>query len=229
MYGTSNKMAFFNKTKAEYAAIKAKHGISEPIISPSSLRFECYLNSKITKLTFPVLAGVNGTNGNKVQPNEIRLEKNDNFHCDQIGIYLAVTADADDTAFRLLSNNNETVLGSIAIATSYLNLYNGSLNINVNQVDVITNHRLTKHFVVNQTQRLSTAAGSNYDQIDLSKDGLVNVEPNLMLSGSDTITMTINLNNSVDLALADNTSRVVIIMDGLRAQNAAVALGSIKA
>ena len=223
-----NRTAFFNRTVASYKE-KESQGLSMPIITASSLRLETYINSKFTKFTFPVLAGVNGTNGNVVQPNEVRLEQNDNFHVDQIGIYLAVTNNPSDTNFRLLTNPNEIFLGSAAIALSYGNLWNGNANINVNQVDVLTNHRVSKHFFVGQTQRLSAAVDNNFDQIDLSENGLLPMEPNIMLSGAYTNTITIQLNNSIDLALADNNSRIVMIFDGLRAQNAAVKLGSVKA
>lgn len=225
----STRQTFFEKTVNEYKKLMLQNpGLSMPIVTSSSLRLEQYFNANSTQYTFQLLAGVNGTQGNVVQANEVRLEQNDNFHIDEIGIYIATTTASTDTNFRLLTNNNEIFLGSAAIANSYMNFYGGNMNINVNQVDVLTNYRISKHFFVGQTQRLAAAVNNNFDQVDMSTDGLLPLSPNIMLSGAGTNTIKINLNNSVALALAANNSRIVIIMEGLRAQNAAVKLGSIK-
>lgn len=225
----SSRQSFFEKTVNEYKTTIAKNpGLTMPIITSSSLRLEQYFNAATTQYNFQLLSGVNGTQGNIVQANEVRLEQNDNFHIDEIGIYIATTTASTDTNFRLLTNNNEIFLGSAAIANSYMNFYGGNMNINVNQTDVLTNYRISKHFMVGQTQRLSSTVNNNFDQVDMSTDGLLQLGPNIMLSGAGTNKITINLNNSVALALASNNSRIVIIFDGLRAQNAAVKLGSTK-
>ncbi len=226
---TYNKQAFFERTMQEYQKKNVESGMKAgmPILTEANLRLEQYVVTNNAQYNFPILQGAVSAGSTSVLPTETRLEQNDNFHIGKIGIYLAVTAASTDTAFRLLTNNNEIFLGSAAIALNYLNIYNGSLKINVNQVDVQTNWRLSKHFFVGQTQRLSATVNNNFDQVDMGNDGLEDLNPSIMLSGAYTNTITINLPAAVNLALANNNSRIVIILDGLRAQNAAVRKGSL--
>jgi len=227
---TSNysKYQFYSDILNEYRAAKTKaveKGQPDPgvpILTQSSLRLEQFITATNTNYTFPVLAGITTPVTTVVQANEVRLQQNDNFHIYSIGIYLAVTAAATDQAFRLFTYANEMSLVTVAASLSYQNLWGGNMNINVNQVDVLTNWRLTQHYYVPQTQRLSVTVNTNYDQQDLSQDGLVVCQPKLMLSGAYTNTITIALNAAIGSALASNNSRIVIIMDGLRAQNAAI-------
>ncbi len=228
-----NRTAFFDRTLADY---KAKNALAIankmtppgiPILTPSSLRLEQFISAATTQYTFPVLSGVVSAGATSVIPTEVRLEQNDNFHIGAVGFYLAVTAASADTAFRLQTEANELFLGSAAIALNYLNIYNGTMKINVNQVDVVTNWRLSQHMFTGQTQRLSATVNTNFSQIDLQQDGLIEMQPNIMLSGAYTNTITVNLPGAVTSALAANNSRMVIIYDGLRAQNAAVRKGSL--
>ena len=223
-----SKQDFFRDVKKQYndANARAKEqGLKAPgmpILTAASLRLEQFLNATTSTYQFPVLAGETTPQTTQVQANEVRLLQNDNFHIHKIGIYLSVTAASTDTAFRLQTNNNEIFLGSAAAALNYLNLWNGNLNINVNQVDILTNWRVSQHFMVGQTQRLANTLNSNFDQIDLATDGLITCEPGIMLSGAFTNKINLNLNAAITSALASNNSRVVIIFDGLRAQNAAI-------
>lgn len=222
------KQQFYKDVKMQYEAQNAsakEQGLKPPglpILTASSLRLEQFLNTSTSQYQFPVLAGETTPVTTVVQANEVRLLQNDNFHIHKIGIYLAVTAASTDTAFRLQTNPNEIFLTSAAIALNYLNLYGGNLNINVNQVDILTNWRVSQHFMVGQTQRLVSTVNNNFDQIDLSTDGLLTCEPGVMLSGAYTNKINLNLNAAITSALASNNSRVVVIFDGLRAQNAAI-------
>lgn len=222
------KQDFYRDVKAQY--VKADERARQsgqvvpglPILTSSSLRLEQFLNATTSQYSFPVITGETTATTTVVQANEVRLQQNDNFHVHKIGIYLAVTAAATDTAFRLQTNANEIFLGSAAAALNYLNLWNGNFNINVNQLDVLTNWRVSQHFYVGQTQRLAATVNTNFDMVDLSKDGLITCEPGIMLSGAYTNKLNLNLNAAITSALASNNSRVVVIFDGLRAQNAAI-------
>jgi hypothetical protein len=222
------KKSFFDQTLDTYKSLSAKAlaagkpdpGI--PILTQSTLRMEQFINANSTNYTFPMNDGQVASGSSSVLPNEIRLFINDNFHIHRIGFYLAVTAASTDTAFRLMTNPNEIFLGSAAIALNYLNLWNGTMKINVNQVDVLTNWDTLKHMYVPQTQRLSATVDTNFDQIMFKDDGMIEMEPSLMISGAYTNTLTINLNAAVTSALASSNSRMVIVMRGLRAQNAAI-------
>lgn len=225
--------AFFNMILNQYREKDAKAkqagqpqpGI--PLLTASSLRLEQFINANQTQYLFPVLSGQVGNGSSQVLPTEVRLEQNDNFHISDIGFYLGVTNASTDVNFRLQTNNNEIFLGGAAPALNYGTLWNGIMTITVNQVNVLTNYRLSKHFVVNQTQRLSAAANNNFDQINLENDGLVPLHPSIMLSGAYTNLISITLPSAITSALANNNSRMVLIFDGLRAQNAAVRKGSL--
>ena len=224
-----DKQQFFEQVLAQYRAKDAETngGTGIPILTQSSLRLEQYVSANTTLYNFPVLTGVTTPGTTSVLPTETRLQQNDNFHIYSISFYLAVTAASTDTAFRLQTNPNEIFLGSAAIALNYLNIYNGNMNINVNQVDVLTNWRLSRHMFVGQTQRLTGTVNNNFDQVDLSQDGIVTNSPSLMLSGAYTNTITVNLPGAVTSALSNNNSRMIIVFDGLRAQNAAVRKGGL--
>ncbi len=222
---------FFKEVKQAYLDLNAKNpSLDLPILSPNSnLRLETYIDAKTTTYQFPMMDGDAGKGANsKILANEVRLSKNDNFHVNQIGFYLAVTETKDDTDYRLLTNPNEIYLGSAAAALSYENLWAGLLNINVNKGDVLQKHRLSQYMFVGQTQRLSATVNTNFDQIDFSENGLIPLDAYFMISGAYTNTITINLNNAIEEALEESNSRIVLIFDGILASNAAVTLGSIK-
>lgn len=222
------KVNFFNEILKQYkdANEMAKaQGVKEPgipLLSESQLRLEQFITAAQTQYTFPVLKGETTTQTPTIQAGEVRLQPNDNFHIRSVGFYLAVTAASTDTAFRLMTYPNEIALATVAATLNYMNAYNGNMNINVNQVDVVTFYRLSQHYFVPQTQRLSATVNTNYDQVDLQCDAVVPMAPGIMLSGAYTNTITITLPGAISSALASNNSRMVIIYDGLRAQNAAI-------
>jgi hypothetical protein len=224
-----SKQHFFNQIYGEYKiandlaiAQGAPKPPGIPLLTESQLRLEQFITTTGTQYTFPVLQSAVTPVTTVVQAAEVRLQTNDNFHIRSIGFYLAVTAAATDTAYRLFTFPDEIALVTVAATLNYMNIYNGNMNINVNQVDVLTNYRLSQHYLVPQTQRLSATVNTNYNQVDLQADAVVPLAPSVMLSGAYTNTITINLPGAVSSALASNNSRMVLIFDGLRAQNAAI-------
>lgn len=222
------KQGFFNQIKAEYAAADqaaAAQGAKPPgmpLLTESALRLEQFVTTTTTLYNFGVLTNDVTPGATAVNPTEVRLQTNDNFHIRSIAFYLAVTAASTDTAFRLLTYPNEIALVTVAATLNYMNIYNGTLNINVNQVDVLTKYRISQHYFVPQTQRLAATVNTNYDQADLQCDSVVPMAPGLMLSGAYTNTITLSIPGAVSSALASNNSRMVLIFDGIRAQNAAI-------
>ncbi len=227
MKGLIEKEEFFRRILGQYKSAndKAKtDGVKAPgipILTESSLRLEQPITAATTLYNFPVLAGEVGNGSTTVLGTEVRLQTNDNFHVRQIGIYLAQLVAATDTDFRLHTYPNEVELVA-APAITYHQLYNGVMNISVNQVNVLTNYRISKHYLVPQTQRLSVSAATARDQVDLSIDGLISMAPSVMLSGAYTNNISISLPGAISGAIAGNLTRIVVIFDGLRAQNAAL-------
>ena len=222
------KQNFFNQIRGEYAAANAaaeqagQKAPGMPLLTESALRLEQFVNATTTNYTFGVLTSEVSPGTTAVNPTEVRLQTNDNFHIRSIAFYLAVTAASTDTAFRLLTYADDVSFVTVAAALNYQNIYNGLMKINVNQVDVLTNYRLSQHIVIPQTQRLAVAVNSNYNQVDMQADSVVPLAPSIMLSGAYTNTITISLPGAVTSAIAANNSRMVIIYDGIRAQNAAI-------
>lgn len=226
MVSRFNRQEFFERIKREYenASVKAvaanQLDPGVPILTYSSLRLEAFVTGATT-FTLPVLSGVVGPGMGNVLNTEIRLETNDNFHIGAIGFYLGLTAASTDTDFVLKTYPNEVEFGA-ATAVNYRQLYNGILKINVNQVDVLTNYPLVDHWYVPQTQRISVAANSNRDQLEVQDNGIVPMAPSIMLSGAYTNTITITIPNAIANLVAANNSRMIVRFLGLRAQNAAI-------
>lgn len=227
------KQSFYDQIINEYRVKNAKAKANKqpepgiPILTQSTLRLEQFINRATSNYQFGILTNQTTPGTPQVLATEIRLEQNDNFHIYSIGFYLAVTAASTNTAFRLQTNANEIFLGSAAIALDYMNLWNGTLNINVNQIDVLTNWNLEKHFFVGQTQRLAAAVNNNFDQVDLSQNGVYPVAPSIMLSGAYTNKINISLPTAIATALVSDNTRMVLVFEGLRAQNAAIRKGSV--
>jgi len=220
---------FFNEVKAAYkdanekAIAEGQKAPGMPLLTESQLRLESFVNTTTTRYTFGVLTSDVSPGTTGVNATEVRLQTNDNFHIRSIAFYVAFTAASTDTSYRLLSYFSDKVTGSVAATLNYEGIYNnGLLNINVNQVDVLTNYRLSKHKLVPQTQRISVAVDTAYDQINMQSDGIVNLSPAIMLSGAYTNTITVQLAAAITSAVASNNSRMVVIFDGIRASNAAI-------
>jgi hypothetical protein len=189
------------------------------VLSQSYLRFEVPLSTSTTTYTFDTLVNEN-TNPNYVTQNKLNLQ--DAFVVSGIGFFLAVppTGATTDTAFPLYSYPNQVAFASATDTDAYT-IYNGNMQLTVNQRTIITGWDLTRHYFVPQTQGLVTrAATSPYnaiDQIDLASDGFYPAEPNIVLVGSKKNILQVQLNTG--LATAQANSRLVCVFRGILAQN----------
>jgi len=212
----TNPDYFFKKVKAEYAAKQLN-----PILNASSLRLELPMKTDVTSYQFPLLQSDTTSLWTGPTATEQRLQTNDNFHVEKIGFYIALTTASTDTNYRLKTYPAE-VEWTAATANDIFNLYNGTMSITVQNVNVILGYRMTKHLVIPQTQRISVAANTVRDEVDLSSDCLITASPTLMLSGRLTNVIKIQLPAAITNAPAANNGRMILIFDGLTAQNAAV-------
>lgn len=209
-----NAVEFHKTVKAEYAELGKK-----PILTMSRLRFELPMEATTTKYEFPTQVGVNSDMWN-VRKTEFRQNPNDNFHIRRIGFFTAVTTAATDANFRLRTYPNE-IEYTAAVAADVMNAYNANLSLNVNSTDVMTGYGMERHYFVPQTQRLSVAAAQNRDQVNLEVDGWVELDPPLMLGGQYTNTLVLNLLSPIANVPAAQNGRLIFILDGLKAANAA--------
>lgn len=188
------------------------------VLSQSFLRLEANLVAGVTNYTFDILVNEN-INPQFATQNKLNLQ--DAFMVSQMALLLCVPATSalSDAAFQLHTYPNQVAFtGGNDVAA--LAVYNGQLQLTINQRTVLTGWDTSRHLCVNQTQQLVARAAatpfSNIDQIDLSKDGFVPVEPNLVLVGSKKNQLQLVL--PAGLSAVEANSRVVIIMRGILAQ-----------
>jgi hypothetical protein len=189
------------------------------VLSQSYLRFEVPLSTSVTTYTFDTLVNEN-TNPNYVTQNKLNLQ--DAFVVSGIGFFLAVppTGATTDTAFPLYSYPNQVNFTGTSDDAAYT-IYNGSMQLTVNQRTIITGWDLSRHYFVPQTQQTLAKATvtpwANIDQLDLASDGFYPAEPNIVMVGSKKNILQVQLNSG--LASITANSRLVCIFRGILAQN----------
>lgn len=199
---------------ASDALIKAGVNPQNAVLSQSFLRFENTLSTTKTSYDFGVLNN-QSINGQVQTPTEVRLNLQDAFYISEIMIYVAKTASATDSAFKLSSYPSPTVFTTGA--TSLYTLYNGQLSLTVNNRQIVPTSDLTKFLQIPQTQA-TAATNSPIDQFDGSWASVV--EPNLVLIGSKNSLLNITIPSA--FATLDANTRVVILVRGILAQNVTV-------
>lgn len=189
------------------------------VLSQSYLRLEVPLVAGVTNYTFDILVNEN-TNPQYVTQNKLNLQ--DAFVLSQLGFFLAVPASSatNEAAFPLYTYPNQvafTATNDVAAQT----IYNGQMQLTVNQRTIITGWDLNRHYCVNQTQQLEAKAAASpfkvIDQMNGNVDGFSVVEPNVVLVGSKKNILQVVL--PAGLASVEPNSRLVCVMRGILAQN----------
>lgn len=198
----------------------------DAILTQSFLRMEVLLAVGQTSYKFDTLINENTQSVNWNTQTKLNLQ--DAFVCAEIGFFLAVPASSTDVTFRLFTYPNVTVLTAANVANYYA-IYNGQMNLTVNQKTVMTNWDLSRHYLAPQTQQntiqgtyASTAAPAilqSNDMLDLSQDGFYPVEPNLVISGGSKNDFQVALPGAGIPSAVTANSRLVCIMRGILAQN----------
>ena len=188
-------------------------------LTQSVIRLEQPIVTSSALYTFPILSNVQ----NQAQqfPSEIRLNLQDSFVPTRVGVYVALPSGVNDTTFPLFTYFNPSVFGA-ADAIAMTALYNGQLKMMVNYQQFLNGWGLYKHQVINQTQQLVAAktAGDAVEQIDGASDGMYPMQPFNLMIGSQNIVINIQLPNAITAATAN--SRIVLIFEGVLAQNSTV-------
>ena len=152
------------------------------------------------------------TNPNFVTQNKLNLQ--DAFVISSIGFFVTVAASAavTESTMPLYTYPNTTVFTGTSDTALY-SMYNGNMQLTVNQRTILTGWDISRHFVVNQTQETVTSL----DQRNLADDGFYPAEPNIVLVGSKKNILQLVMPNA--LASITAHSRVVCIVRGILAQN----------
>jgi hypothetical protein len=186
-------------------------------LTQSSLRLEQPLVANSSTFNFPVLNNIQ--NQGTQFPSEIRLTLQDSFVPTRLGVFVALPSGAAVANFPLFTSFNPTVFANAVAENGF---YNGQLKLMINNSQYINGWGLQKHKVVNQTQEIVTplVPGSVEQQVDGANDGYYPMQPFVLLLGSQNIQLSIQL--PVPLTAADANARIVLIFEGVLAQNSTV-------
>lgn len=213
MSAIGKRLAFQN---AKNAITRAGLNPGAAVLSQSYLRFEAPLSTTTATYTFDVLVNEN-TNPNNVTQQKLALQ--DAFVISELGIYLATSdGTTGDTKPKLYSYPSPTVFTTTTSAAAYT-LYNGMLQLTVNQRTIVTAWDAYRHLYVPQTQNVVNATGGTapQDQFEGNHAAMYPVEPNITLVGSKKNLLQLVLPGAISSVLSN--SRVVVIARGILAQN----------
>lgn len=178
----------------------------------SFLRLELALSTTVTRYQFQILNQTTSTQFNT----EKRLNLQDSFVISSLGVFLGKPSSSTDTTFELDTYGNPTKYTNGAAMQA---IYNGVLSVTVNNDVILPAWDVTRHFYKPQTQQTG-AANSPFDQKRLAEDGFYAVEPNIIAVGSKNTQITIDL--AAALSAVDASSRVIVVLRGVLAQNSTV-------
>ena len=163
-------------------------------------------------------------NANVIYNTERRIQLQDWFIASQIGVFLGAPSSASDATFKLLSFPDPSVLTTSGAAAAAYALYNGYLNLTIDNNVVMPEWDIDRHLVIPRTQPAAnadyTTSGINYvGSRNGSVDGYYPCEPNLIFNGAANLDFKLVLPSAIATAQANGFSRIIVIMRGVKAQN----------
>jgi hypothetical protein len=197
----------------------AGFNVNQAVLSQSYIRSEVAMSTSTTSYHIPVL--VNDTQNGSSFPTENRLNLQDAAVISSVGVYVSIPTNATTTAFPLYSYPNQVVFSTSGAATQLYNLYNGYMQIAINNRVIVPSWGLYKHLAVPQTQQGTQAGTTNggIDQFDGTSQGYFPMEPNVVLVGSKNNQISLNLPSAIATLQAGVTPRIVVIFQVILAQN----------
>lgn len=163
-------------------------------------------------------------NANVIYNTERRIQLQDWFIASQIGVFLGVPSSATDAAYKLLTYPDPLILTTAGAAAAANTLYNGYLNLTIDNNVVMPEWDVDRHLVIPRTQ---SAANADYTSSGIalqgnrngSVDGYYPCEPNLIFNGAANLDFKLVLPQAIATAQANGFSRIIVIMRGVKAQN----------
>jgi hypothetical protein len=191
------------------------------VLSPSYLRLEQPIVTTANSILFPILDNAT-TNSNAQRATEKRLTQQDSFFASSMQVFLVLGQSAIDTALRLETFPNVNIFptGAAGLETvAPLNtFYNGIMEITINKNVIVPSYPLSDFMQIPQTQRISTTAALQSNQLDPTEVALL--EPNLNFIGSKS--NSIKLIFPSNISAVDNFTYAVIIFRGTLGQNTTI-------
>lgn len=228
MTQTGARLAFDN---AAMMVKKAGMNPANAVMSQSFLRLEVPISSTATTYKFDVLTSEN--NNGQINTQQ-KLNLQDAFVVSQIGMFLGCPTSATDTNFQILTyptiGKIDGTAGNFLAATALttIGVYNGQMQLTVNQRTILTAWDLSRHYRVPSTQQNSVVSPTaatvvptapfhpSYDGLDLSNDAFYPCEPNVVINGGKKNDLTIVLPGALT---SPSFARIILIFRGILAQN----------
>jgi len=206
--------------KAKEAINNAGFSAGQAVLSQGFIRTEVALSTTKTSYQFPILVNDN-INGSSFNTSNL-LNLQDAFYVSSFGLFFAKPSSATDATFQMVTYPNASIFSTANTASSLYTWYNSSLQLVVNNRQIIPSYDLYRHYSVPQQQTTAnadyTTSGISYkDQQSGADSGFYPVEPGWVLVGSKNNTLTVNLPQA--LTAVETNSRAILIFRGHLAQN----------
>lgn len=192
------------------------YSVDQAVLTQSYLRSEVALSTSIANYHLPVL--VNDTQNGAVRVNEKRLNLQDIFVASEISVLIGVGT-STNTKAPLYTYPNGTVF-TAATDDDLWSIYNGSLNLTINNAQVLPAWDVYRHYFVPQTQGgvgITAQTIFPVDQNNASDDSFYPVEPGIVFNGAANINFQLTANGAPATILAN--SFICVIQRGILLQN----------
>ena len=197
------------------------YSVEQAVLTQSYLRSEVSLSTSIANYHIPVL--VNDTQNGAVRVNEKRLNLQDIFVTTELSVTIGIGT-STATASKLYSYPNQTAFTSTSDDDLW-SIYNGYLNLTVNNQQVLPAWDVLKHYYVPQTQQNSNfnaasataPAQFTIDQFAAADDTFYPVEPGIVMNGAANIQFQLTANGAP--ATITTNSFICVIQRGILCQN----------
>jgi len=192
------------------------YSVDQAVLTQSYLRSEVALSTSIANYHLPVL--VNDTQNGAVRVNEKRLNLQDIFVASEIAVLIGVGS-STSTKAALYTYPNGVIFTS-ATDDDLLSIYNGSLNLTINNQQVLPAWDVYRHYCVPQTQGgvgITAQTIFPVDQNNGAADGFYPVEPGIVFNGAANINFQLTANGAPATILAN--SFICVIQRGILLQN----------
>lgn len=182
----------------------------------SYLRLEQALSASKTNYQFYMKEN----EGGNVFNTEVRLPLTDVFIAYGLQVFLGVPSSSTAADFKLLSYPNAVVMSTSGAAAAAETIYNGNMQITIDNVQYVTGWPMSKHRWVGTSQQRAQATDSPLipqDEFYGGTTALSPVDPIISFSGSQKINISVLLPQSV--ATVQANSRLIMIWHGIQANN----------
>lgn len=198
-----------------FAEAKRRYGANF-VGAQSYLRLEQAISASKTNYTFYMKENEGGSIFNT----EIRLPLTDVFLAYGLQVFIGCPSSSTDAAFKLLSYPNAVVMSTSGAAAAAEVIYNGSMQVTIDNVQYMPQWALSKHRWVGTSQQRAQATDSPLipqDEFYGTTSGLSPVDPIISFSGSQKINISVLLPASV--ATIQANSRLIMVWHGIQANN----------